>query len=287
MKDQSIVNQPKRIVIQGCRGAFHEIAARHYYGQDPLDIVPAHTFDELVKTAEAGTFADCGIMAIENSIAGSLMFNYSLLQNSKLNISGEVYLRIKQNLLTLPGVKMEQLKEVYSHPIAIQQCLEYFKHFPHIHLVESEDTAMSARLIQEEQRTDIGAIASTLAADLYGLMLMAEGIETNKQNYTRFLILDHESPNTISALNKVSVCFATPHQVGSLHQVLAMLANQGANLTKIQSAPILGQPWHYFFFVDFVCLGKESPLSVIDSIRPLTENLQILGIYKKGEYYEN
>ena len=287
MKDQLVINQPKRIVIQGCRGAFHEIAARHYYGQDPLDIVPAHTFDELVEKAEAGTDADSGIMAIENTIAGSLMFNYSLLQRSKLNISGEVYLRIQQNLLTLPGAKVEQLKEVYSHPIAIQQCLEFFKQYPHIHLIESEDTAMSARYIQEEQREDIGAIASTLAADLYGLSLMAEGIETNKQNYTRFLILDHESPDAVATLNKVSVCFATPHQVGSLHKVLAMLAEQGANLTKIQSAPILGQPWHYFFFVDFVCLSTKSPLTVIDSIRPLTENLQVLGIYKKGEYYEN
>ncbi len=286
MLDLSTSVQPQRVVIQGVRGAFHEIAARHYYNQE-LDIVPASTFAELVQKAEAKIEVDSGIMAIENTIAGSLMLNYSLLQNSHLHVSGELFLRIKQNLMTLPGVRMEDLKEVHSHPIAIQQCVQFFKQYPHIQLVESEDTALSARYIKEKQRGDIGAIASTLAADLYELSLLAESIETNKQNYTRFLILDHACPTGIHTLNKVSICFATPHQVGSLHQVLSKLAEQGANLTKIQSAPIIGQPWHYFFFVDFICLGKKSPLTIVDTIRPLTENLQVLGIYQKGEYYEN
>ena len=279
---------PVRVSIQGYAGAFHEIAARLCFREAPLEIVPAHTFEDLIEMVESREKADVGLMAIENTLAGSLMHNYNLLNESKLSITGEVYLRIKQNLMALPGQRIEDLHEVHSHPIAIAQCLKFFERYPHIHLVETVDTAWSARNIREKGLEGIGAIASTLAAELYQMEVLAESIETNKKNHTRFLVLhnDRPQPEQELELDKVSLSFAVDHTVGSLYKVLAVLAAYNVNLTKIQSAPIIGHPWEYLFFLDFVTEGKVGHQQAIEAISPLTHNLKVLGVYRKGEHYD-
>ncbi|HFC00333.1 MAG TPA: prephenate dehydratase, partial [Phaeodactylibacter sp.] len=227
------------------------------------------------------------IMAIENTIAGSLLHNYQLLNQSDLHIVGEVFLRIQQNLMVLQGVKIEDLTEVYSHPVAIAQCRKFFKQYPHIKLIEAEDTAMSAKMVQEKQYTHVGAIASTLAAELYDLEIIGRSIETFKKNYTRFLILDRAKSLATNTFDKVSLCFTLPHEVGSLHQVLATLALCKANLTKIQSAPLLDSEFEYLFFVDFLLEKNEDLASIMNLIKKHTLHLRVLGKYKKGEKHEH
>ncbi len=276
-----------RIAIQGVPGAFHEIAARLCLKKEVIEIVPAHTFADLVDMIENDKTVDGGLMAIENTLAGSLMKNYSLLQNSNLLIMGETFLRIKQNLMVLPGVKIEDLKEVHSHPIAIEQCLEFFKQYPHIKLVDSADTALSAKEISTDKIRERGAIASTLAADMYDMEILAPGIETNKKNHTRFLVLQHKNrAKKHPKSNKVSISFCLSHEVGNLHSVLAVLAAYQLNLTKIQSAPIIGKPWEYQFFVDFIMGGSINYEKGIDALVPITHNLKVLGIYPQGEHFE-
>lgn len=276
-----------RVGIQGYAGAFHEIAARLCFKEIELDIVPAHTFPDLVQSIESGEFMDLGLMAIENTLAGSLMSNYHLLKASKLKIVGETYLRIKQNLLVFPGQKIEDLKEVHSHPIAIAQCRKYFRQYPHIRLIETVDTALSAKRVREENLRDVGALASTLAAELYELDILGASIETNKKNHTRFLVLRKEDEvKSLEGANKASLCFSTGHEPGSLYKVLAVLAAYNVNLTKIQSAPIIGKPWEYMFFVDFVAEGQISISQAIEAIRPLTHELDLMGVYKQGEHHE-
>lgn len=275
-----------RVAIQGVPGAFHDIAARHFFGADRVEIVPAHTFRQLVEQVENGA-ADTGLMAIENTIAGSIIGNYRLLTASKLRAVGEVYLRIRQNLMALPGQCIEDLREVHSHPIAIAQCDEFFAQHPHIRLVEMEDTALSAQRIAQQQLMGVGAIASHLAASMYGLDLLAESIETNKLNFTRFLVLERMAEaQSVPAADKVSLFFSLSHEVGSLHKVLAALSAHGANLTKIQSAPIEGRPWEYFFFVDFVNEEGADWQAAAGAIRPFTHSLEVLGAYRQGRFFE-
>ncbi len=278
----------KRIAIQGYPGAFHEIATRCYYPEQSVEMVPADTFDELVEVVEKGTFADGGMMAIENTIAGSLLKNYQLLNNSGLQITGEVFLRIRQNLMALPGQKIADLKEVHSHPVAIEQCLYFFKKHPHIKLVSMEDTALSAKRIREGELAGIGAIASSLAAERYGMDLLAEGIETNKKNFTRFLVVGKEIPMIIpSKINKISISFSVPHEAGSLHKALKVLADHQANMTKVQSVPLIGEAWRYIFFIDFI-LEKYSNLSaIIEELGPHTAGIKILGQYQEGALYDS
>lgn len=273
----------RRVAIQGIRGAFHELAARRAFAGEEIEIVCASTFEELVELVEKGERADAGLMAIENTLAGSIMDNYRLLQERNLGICGEVYLHIEQNLMALPGVKIEDLREVHSHPMALAQCRTFFEQHPHIKLVESQDTAYSARLLSEEKNPERGAIASVLAADLYGLEIIAAGIETHKQNHTRFLsLLPFGKCPKNSEADKVSISFALPHRTGSLHGVLAVLSAYQCNLTKIQSAPIVGQPWEYLFFIDFIRQGVQDIQQALDAIRPVTHGLRVLGIYESS-----
>ncbi len=276
-----------RIAIQGYPGAFHEIAARHYYGDADIEIVPADTFEDLVSLVENNAGADVGIMAIENSIAGSLMYNYNLLQAASVQISGEVYLRISQNLLALPGTRLEDIREVQSHHMAIRQCKEFFRLYPQIKLVETRDTAESARHIAEQQLTHVAAIASTLAAHMYGLEVLRPGIETNKLNLTRFVIFKHfmNVPH-INGFNKVSISFAVSHDTGSLYRALKVLADLGGNMTKIQSAPIQGRPFEYLFFVDFLLNEVDRFGEIFQGLSETTLGLRILGKYKAGSQYE-
>ncbi len=278
--------QNTRVCIQGFYGAFHEIAARHCFAGKGLEVIPALTFDELVERVENQDGVDVGLMAIENTLAGSLMYNYKLLSESELAVTGEVYLRIKHNLMALPGTEISDLTEVHSHPMAIAQCREFFRAYPKIRLVETEDTALSARHIREKDLRTVGAIASSLAAELYDMNILEAGIETNKHNYTRFLVLENQHTAALPAnAEKVSVVFAVDHSVGSLYKVLAVLAAYNVNLTKIQSAPIIGRPWEYMFFVDFLSEGVVGYQQAIDAILPLTHNLKVLGVYKQGEQY--
>jgi prephenate dehydratase len=227
-------------------------------------------------------------MAIENSVAGSIMGNYRLLHKSELQATGEVYLRIKQNLMALPGTRISELKEVHSHPMAIAQCEVFFRQHPHIRLIESEDTALSAKWIAENNLANTGAIASKLASSIYGLELLAESIETNHRNYTRFLVLENRSEFSSSPnIDKVSICFSLAHRIGSLHKLLSVLAAYELNLTKIQSTPMLGKEWEYFFFVDFLADSEVPWQHAIEALRPLTHQLKVLGAYCQGKHHED
>lgn len=273
----------KRVAIQGGYGAFHEIAAKHYFDNEEIEIVTANTFKDLFKSLK-NNHADLGIMAIENSIAGSILPNYGLLQDSNMKIIGEIYLRIKQNLAALPGQKIEDIKEVYSHPIAILQCQLYFDQYPEIKVLDSIDTALSAKEIADKKLKGVGAICSRTAATKYGLNILAESIETNKMNYTRFLILaDRIGYHKVDKnLTKSSLAFTLHHETGSLSKVLSILSYYGINLTKIQSMPIMGQDWEYQFYVDVTFEDYVMYRQSLDAIRPFTSRLEIMGEYSKG-----
>ena len=274
----------KRIAIQGGYGAFHEIAAMHYFEDENIEILPRNTFKDLMKSLKKRQ-VDYGIMAIENSLAGSILPNYSLIKDSNMKIIGEIYLRIRQNLVALPGQKPEDLREVYSHPMAILQCQGFFDSYPLIKLIESMDTALSAKDIRENNLSGIGAIASTLAARKYELEILAESIETNKMNYTRFLILKENSGANFNPdkVNKASLHFALSHKSGSLSKILSILSYYDQNLTKIQSMPIMGKDWEYQFYVDVMFDDYEWYKKSIEAIRPFTSELGVLGEYEKGK----
>jgi len=273
----------KKIVIQGGYGAFHEIAANYYFEGEDIEILPRNTFKDVMKSLKKNN-ADFGIMAIENSLAGSILPNYGLLQDSAMHIIGEIYLRIEQNLVVLPGQKIEQIHEVYSHPMAILQCQDFFDKYPHIRLIESIDTALSAKDIREKELAGIGAIASSAAAEKYQLEIIARGIETNKKNYTRFLIIgENNNHKTGSAvINKASIYFALAHKIGSLSKILSILSFYEINLTKIQSMPIIGKDWEYQFYVDVEIEDYSLYQKSLEAIRPFTSNFGIMGEYQKG-----
>ena len=271
------------IVIQGVPGAFHEIAARQFFGEH-IRIVPALSFPSLFEKAADPAQSDAAILAIENSIAGSILGNYMLLQKSDLVIIGEVFLRIQQNLLALPGVSLDHLREVHSHPMALAQCTDFLKQHPRLRLVESEDTAESAARIARHRAKHTGAIASALAAERYGLQILAPAIEDNPMNFTRFLAVQRRSASQpVAHANKASVSFTTAHLPGSLSRILAMLSSEGANLSKIQSVPLPGRVWEYHFFVDFTV---KSPITLTATLRLLdamTDACKVLGQYKSAE----
>jgi prephenate dehydratase len=272
----------KKIAIQGGLGAFHEIAAHHYFKDEEIEILPRNTFRDMVTTLKE-RHCDFGIMAIENSLAGSIIPNYNLIIHSSMHITGEIYLRIKQNLVGMPGVKISDLREVYSHPMAILQCQDFFDDYPDIRLIESMDTALSAKELAEKGSRDLGAISSKLAADKYGLEIIAGSIETNKMNYTRFLILA-ENGITIprEEVSKASVFFTVAHKFGSLSKILSILSYYEINLAKIQSMPIIGKDWEYMFFVDVEINDYNMYKKSLDAIAPFTPSIGILGEYRKG-----
>lgn len=222
-------------------------------------------------------------MAIENSIAGSILPNYNLLLKSNLKIIGEVYLQISQNLMVNKGVKLEDIKEVHSHPMALQQCEQFLDKHPW-KLVESDDTALSAKKISKNKSKTTAAIASALAAKIYNLDIVAPSIHTLKNNYTRFLILNRaEVAEEIEDANKASVYFHTDNSRGSLAKVLNKVNDAGINLTKLQSFPIPGSDWKYSFHVDMEFDNKSQFFKLMKKIDPLTEEMKIYGIYKSGK----
>lgn len=271
-----------RVSIQGYEGSFHQVAAQQFFGKQ-VEVIPCDTFREVVKIAANKKESEGGVMAIENSIAGSILPNYNLLQKSNLQVVGEVYLQIRQNLLVNPGVKLEDIREVHSHPMAILQCIDFLEKY-NWKLVETEDTALSAKIIHQRNHKHAAAIASKLAAELFELDIIAPNIHTMKNNYTRFLILKRKDQVTaIADANKASVNFHTDHSRGSLARVLTNIAECGINLSKLQSFPIPGSNWLYSFHADMEFDNLDEFHRMIERIKPLTESLQIYGIYKNGK----
>ena len=271
-----------RVSIQGFEGSFHQEAARLFFGKN-AEVICCATFKEVIKIAENKNESSGGVMAIENSIAGSILPNYNLLQKSSLTVIGEVYLQIKQNLMVNPGVQLEDIREVHSHPMAIQQCFGFLDKY-NWKLVETEDTALSAKHIHQHRSKHIAAIASKLAAEIYQLNMIAPNIHTLKNNYTRFLILQRQDkPMEIPGANKASINFYTDHSKGSLAKVLTTIAGAGINLSKLQSFPIPGSDWRYSFHADVEFENVAVFNTMIDEIKKITQALKIYGVYKKGK----
>lgn len=271
------------VAIQGYEGSFHQVAAQQFFGKD-VKVIPCDTFRDVIKIASNKKESDGGVMAIENSIAGSILPNYNLLQKSSLTIVGEVYLQIGQHLMVNPGVSLDDIREVHSHPMALLQCIDYLEKFPHWKLIETEDTALSAKHLQQRHSKHVAAIASKLAADLYQLHIIAPNIHTLKNNYTRFLVVQKEAVSpVIEGADKASVYFETDHSKGSLARVLTQIAKKGINLSKLQSMPIPGSDFMYGFYADMEIDDNHHFHSVIELIKPLTVSVKVLGIYKNGK----
>lgn len=272
----------KKVTIQGYEGSFHQVAARQFFGKD-VDVITCATFREVVRIGEDAKQSDGAVMAIENSIAGSILPNYNLLQKSKLQVIGEVYLSISQNLLVYPGVKVEDIKEVHSHPMAILQCLDYLE-TAHWKLVESEDTALSAKQVHQHKSKHVAAIASKLAAQLYDLEIIKPDIHTLKNNITRFLVMVPAKEKVeIVGADKASIYFQTDHSKGILSKVLAKIAQGGINLSKLQSMPIPGSTFKYGFYADLEFDHKKQLDKVLATVESLTNQFKVLGLYKKGK----
>jgi prephenate dehydratase len=272
----------KKIAIQGFEGSFHQAAARRFFGND-VEVICCSTFREVVKIADDSNKSDGGLMAIENSIAGSILPNYNLLQKSKLKIIGEIYLQIDQNLLVNPGVSLEDIREVHSHPMALLQCMDFLeKH--NWKLIETEDTALSAQHIHQHKSKHIAAIAGELAAELFQLDMIAPNIHTQKNNYTRFWVLQNsELVEEVANANKASIIFETDHSKGSLAKVLTKISEGGVNLSKLQSMPIPGSDWKYSFHADCEFTSLENLNHVLENIKPFTADVKVYGVYKNGK----
>jgi prephenate dehydratase len=271
-----------KVSIQGFEGSFHQEAARKFFG-NAVEVVCCSTFREVIDIAGNKKESTGGVMAIENSIAGSILPNYNLLQKSNLTIIGEVYLQINQHLMVNRGVRLADIKEVHSHPMAIQQCFGFLDKY-NWKLVEKEDTALSAKHILQHRSKHVAAIASKLAAEIYDLDVIAPNIHTLKNNYTRFLILQRkEDVKEISHADKASINFHTDHSKGSLAKVLTKIAEAGINLSKLQSFPIPGSDFKYSFHADIEFAHMDQFYKVIKKIEPITEEVKIYGVYKNGK----
>jgi len=269
-----------KVSIQGYRGSFHAIVARERFPGE-LEMLERGDFEQVFQDVSSGR-AEYGVFAIENSIVGSFLENYDLLLNYDLEIIGEVYLRIVLNLIVLPGVKLKDVTEVYSHPRAIQQCLRFLGKHSSIKKIEIDDTAGSVRMIKEKGLNNAAAIASSLAAELYQAEILEKGIETDKKNYTRFLIFSRDAGNSEKA-DKTSLVVRTDHRSGSLCDCLKCFADEGINLSKIESRPILGKVWQYYFYLD-VETGRYTPEGqrALKELNKAASMVKILGSYEKG-----
>lgn len=272
----------KSVAIQGVKGSFHHIVSQNYFSEDTY-ILECLSFDRAVESL-INEETDAVVMAIENSIAGSIIPNYALIDNENLHIVGEQYLDIQHNLMALPNQSLSDIKEVYSHPMALLQCKEFFKKHPHIKLVEDKDTAEVAERIQKHQLKGIAAIASTLAAELFQLEILAPSIQTIKHNETRFVIVkreNHEFPE--SEINKASIKFDVDHKRGSLAALLNVMSDCKLNLTKIQSLPKIETPWKYAFFVDITFESYDDFKKAKSIINIMAHNFKVLGEYKNAK----
>ena len=269
------------LAIQGYEGSFHQVAARNFFGKG-VEILPCATFTDLIREASDKKKTSGGVMAIENSIAGSILPNYNLLQKSNLYVAGEVYLQIDQHLMVNPGVKLSDIKEVHSHPMAIQQCLGYLNKSSW-KLIETEDTALSAKHVHQRKSKHVAAIAGKLAAELFGLTIIAPNIHDVKNNYTRFLILQ-QKPTEIEGANKASINFHTDHAKGRLSEVLTAIAKNDINISKLQSFPLSGSQFKYGFHADLEFDSIDQFNHLLKKLTGITKYLRVLGVYKKGKF---
>ena len=273
----------KRIAIQGDIGSFHDIAAHQYFGNQQIQLICCSTFEQVFENIRRDPTA-IGMLAIENTIAGSLLHNYELLRDSETTIVGEHKLRITHSLCCLPDDDWNTINEVHSHPVALMQCRGFLANHPDMKAVEAHDTAGAAKYIAQHQCRGWAAICNTAAAKIYGMKVLQEGIEDNKHNFTRFLVTSHVNKadflRPIDRVNKASLVFALPHEEGSLSQVLSILSFYKMNLTKIQSLPIIGHEWEYMFYVDVTFDNLTRYRQSIDAIMPLTKELKVLGEYQ-------
>lgn len=270
------------VAIQGVKGSFHHIVSQNYF-EDSVDVVECLSFDRTVSSLLEGQ-TDAAIMAIENSIAGSIIPNYALIDTHQLHVVGEHYLDIQHHLMALPGQNMEAIKEVYSHPMALLQCKTFFKQWPHIKLIEDKDTAEVAQRISTHNLKGVAAIASDLAAGIFNLEILARSIQTIAHNETRFVIVkreNHEIP--ISEINKASLKFELTHKRGSLATMLNVMSDCKLNLTKIQSLPKIETPWKYAFFVDVTFEAYEDYEKAKAIMQIMAESFKILGEYKNAK----
>jgi len=274
----------QKVIVQGYSGCFHEEAAHKYFGELPLEIVPTRTFSDLAHTLVHNPDDHIAILAIENSIAGSLLQNYRIIRENHLRVIGEVYLRIEHHMMALSGQSIDDIYEVHSHPMALYQCLDYLRNYPHIRLVEKEDTALSAKQISDNNLNGIAAIASSVAAELYDLEILAKGIETSKINYTRFFIVqDSTQPLVLSDFDKASVYLRVPHQKGSLVKVLQVISDRNINVSKLQSYPVLGEVNTYYFHLDLEFGDLDDYEDCIDDLQDVTSMIEVIGLYEKDE----
>lgn len=271
----------KIIAIQGAQGSNHHKVALDFYG-DAITLKECMSFDALVDSLLDNT-AHIGVMAIENTIAGSIIPNYALIDTYNLHITGEEYLNIHHHLMALEGQSIDDIKEVWSHPMALLQCKEFFKKYPQIKLVEDVDTAEVAKRIAKEQLQGIAAIAPSIAAEIFNLAILEDDIQTIKDNATRFVIVQKEEPNIgIDSINKASLKFQLNHKRGSLATILNVLSDCKMNLTKIQSLPVIETPWKYSFFVDVTFNDYQDYKKAESILEIMAEEFKILGTYKNG-----
>lgn len=271
----------KKVGIQGIAGSFHDIAVQRYFGEGKVEVVECETFKSLCFALKEGEI-DQAMMAIENTVAGSILPNFSLIQENGFQIIGEVYLRIEMNLIANEGADINQITEVASHPMAILQCEDYLSKHKHIKSVKIEDTAEGVKQLSASKDVTKAVIASEYAANMYNMPILEKGIETDKKNFTRFLILSPSKINVEEA-NKASVVFQLKHEVGNLVDMLMILKCHELNMTKIQSAPIVGKPYEYNFHIDLMWDNYEYFKHAMDILRTKVSHLEILGEYKQGD----
>jgi prephenate dehydratase len=270
-----------KVAIQGFQGSFHEVAARQYFGASPALSFCA-TFGEVVAQVTDGR-ADAALMAMENSLAGSILPNYLLLERHALTITGEIYLPIHQHLLALPGTTLADVRAVHSHPMALRQCGDFLSQYPNWQLVETEDTGLSAQLLAERRPAGVAVVAGAQAAAAFGLEILAPAINDDPSNYTRFLVLARAAEAApVASPDKASLYFYTSHAPGMLAQVLTLVAGHGLNLSKLQSCPRPSQPWHYGFHADVEFAAPAQLAALLAELPAVTEELRVLGAYQRG-----
>jgi prephenate dehydratase len=272
----------QNIVIQGYPGSFHAEAALKYWPEKDLRLIPADSFDKLALILNNGE-ADQGVMAIENSIAGTLLQNYRILREYNFNVTGEIYLHIQHQLLGVKGALIKDIKQVASHPMAIYQCIDFLGQYPDWKIIESDDTALSAKHVAQKSKISRACIASSAAADIYGLDIIVPDIQSNKSNYTRFFIIQKNQEKVRSDADKASIYIRIPDEKGQLLKVLQVIHDHGLNLSKLQSFPVIGSFREYFFHLDIEFEHLAQFLNVKEDIIRLTFEYQELGLYKRAD----
>jgi len=277
-----------KLIIQGFPGSYHDEAAQLYFGSNRTDLVSAESFEIQAKQLAEDQSINYGLMAIENSIAGSILQNYRILRERDFWISGEIFLRISHQLMALPNQELADIHTIESHPMAIYQCQDFLRKLSNVKISESEDTALSAQRIMEEGKVGYAAIASKLAAEKYNLNIIASDIETSKVNYTRFVVISREGEYTsLGNANKASIYLRVPHEKGSLLKVIQSIADHNINISKLQSFPVLGTINTYYFHLDLEFDHVQQYENCIDEIRKVSHGLEELGIYKKANIHDH